>query len=93
MVQYTGVWRSLVSRLTGGQEAAGSSPVTPTSTSVLIGFEYPIRTLCFVHYLHSNILTTIKLSKYNDSRGYVDIMNMKSENYFGTIVSMEECTW
>lgn len=24
------VWRSLVSRLTGGQEAAGSSPVTRT---------------------------------------------------------------
>ena len=25
-----GVWRSLVARLTGGQEAAGSSPVTPS---------------------------------------------------------------
>ncbi len=25
------VWRSLVARLTGGQEAAGSSPVTRTS--------------------------------------------------------------
>ena len=39
------VWRSLVSRLTGGQEAAGSSPVTRTMRSVLIGFEYPLRTL------------------------------------------------
>ena len=28
------VWRSLVSRLTGGQEAAGSSPVTRTIFSI-----------------------------------------------------------
>ena len=27
---FIGVWRSLVARLTGGQEAMGSSPVTPT---------------------------------------------------------------
>ena len=32
--EYTRVWRSLVSRLTGGQEAAGSSPVTRTMSSV-----------------------------------------------------------
>ena len=28
---FIGVWRSLVARLTGGQEAMGSSPVTPTT--------------------------------------------------------------
>ena len=30
------VWRSLVARLTGGQEAAGSSPVTRTSRRRLL---------------------------------------------------------
>ncbi len=30
------VWRSLVSRLTGGQEAAGSSPVTRTKKTAEI---------------------------------------------------------
>ena len=33
------VWRSLVARLTGGQEAAGSSPVTRTISSVHNVFE------------------------------------------------------
>ena len=36
------VWRSLVSRLNGVQEAAGSNPVTRTMQSVLIGSEYPV---------------------------------------------------
>ena len=36
------MWRSLVSRLNGVQEAAGSNPVTRTMQSVLIGSEYPV---------------------------------------------------
>ena len=35
-----GVWLSLVEYLNGVQVAAGSNPVTPTSASVLIGFEF-----------------------------------------------------
>ena len=42
MNDYTGVWRSLVARLTGGQEAAGSSPVTPRKgeTVKISGFPF-----------------------------------------------------
>ena len=43
MLVYSGVIHpgvaQLVARLTGGQEAAGSSPVTRTSRSVLVGFK------------------------------------------------------
>lgn len=34
MIGCFGVWRSLVARLTGGQKAAGSSPVTPTRRNI-----------------------------------------------------------
>ena len=46
LVLFPGV-AQLVAHLTGGQGAAGSSPVTPTIPSVLIGIE-PIRTLFFI---------------------------------------------
>ena len=35
IISYIGAWRSLVARLTGGQEAAGSSPVAPTNKNPL----------------------------------------------------------
>ena len=38
-VGYRGV-AQLVAHTSGGRDAAGSSPVTPTITSVLIGFKY-----------------------------------------------------
>lgn len=37
-----GVWLSLVERLVRDQEAGGSSPLTPTMRSVLIGFDNPV---------------------------------------------------
>ena len=40
------VWRSLVARLTGGQEAAGSSPVTRTSRKRL--FERIVSFIFFI---------------------------------------------
>ncbi len=33
-LQDNGAWRSLVARLTGGQEVAGSNPVAPTMSNV-----------------------------------------------------------
>ena len=48
---FFGVWLSLVEYLTGGQGAAGSSPVTPTIPSVLTEPERVVRhsvfLLCF----------------------------------------------
>ncbi len=41
------VWLSLVERYVRDVEVAGSNPVTSTMRSVLMGFEYPYRTLCF----------------------------------------------
>ncbi len=35
-INHTGVWRSLVARLTGGQKVAGSNPVTPTFKSFVV---------------------------------------------------------
>ena len=53
----------LGARLTGGQEAAGSSPVTPTIQSVLIVTErFSVRTLCF--YIH--ILTIVLCASKKD---------------------------
>ena len=45
LIKYRGV-AQFVACLTGGQEAAGSSPVTPTMPSVLTAFEV-VRTLGF----------------------------------------------
>ena len=47
IVHAFGVWRSLVSRLVRDQEAAGSSPATPTISSVLNQPESWMRTLDF----------------------------------------------
>ncbi len=33
-----GLWRSLVARLTGGQEVAGSNPASPTLTSLRLSY-------------------------------------------------------
>ncbi len=57
-----GVWRSLVARLTGGQEAMGSSPVTPTTN-----FAECIHCVHSVFYIRStcacaNVETDIKTS-------------------------------
>ena len=57
-----GVWRSLVARLTGGQEAMGSSPVTPTTN-----FAECIHSVHSVFYIRStcaraNVETDIKTS-------------------------------
>ena len=35
---HNGLWRSLVARLTGGQEVAGSNPASPTTNPLLTGF-------------------------------------------------------
>ena len=43
------VWRSLVARLTGGQEAAGSSPVTRTIVSIHNTSEYSLFFFTFPH--------------------------------------------
>ena len=50
-----GVWRSLVARLTGGQEAAGSNPVTPSQREIvvysdLIAFTLMIATIVKIEF-------------------------------------------
>ena len=66
------VWRSLVARLTGGQEAAGSSPVTRTSRKRL--FERIVSFIFFncafqltgiilnIHYIKKKKLTPFGIS-------------------------------
>ena len=55
---YFRVWRSLVSRLNGVQEAASSNLVTRTIQSVLIGSEYPVMDtllFCFLQSSYCNL--------------------------------------
>ena len=48
------VWRSLVSRLNGVQEASSSNLDTRTMQSVLIGSEYPVMDTLFFYFLKSS---------------------------------------
>ena len=57
MQQRNGVWHSLVVRLVRDQEAAGSSPVTPTSRE-------PRLALCVVEVLFFKILCRLRIETH-----------------------------
>ena len=74
------MWRSLVSRLNGVQEAAGSNPVTRTMQSVLIGSEYPVMDTLLFYFPQSSYRNLFRgvaecyaFSRFHDNVGPRDL--------------------
>ena len=65
-------------RLLRDQEAVGSSPLIRTITSVLIGFEHPIRTLVFYAHFASLPVLCVPRSIVMEQRSVSSVMGHTS---------------